>query len=72
MINISELFTAELENLLSSQVQSRKSSLQEPSAGPSAGPAPYADLLSLTKIRTSSLLSGVVGKALSVDKERKL
>ena len=65
---------AELENILSSKVQSRKSSLQEPKlscgAG-SVGPGPYSDLLSLTNIKTSSLVIGVVGKALSVDNERK-
>lgn len=69
-VDISELFIAELEHILSSKVQSRKSSLQEPQL--SGGPGPYSDLLSVTNIKASSLLIGVVGKALSVDNERKL
>ena len=70
---------AELENILSSNAPSRKSSLQESrlSCGTKSQPhnltpGPYSDLLSLTKIKSSSLVIGVVGKALSVDNERKL
>ena len=73
------MFIPELENILSSNVQSRKSSLQESqlscvagSQAASVAPGPYSDLLSLTKIKSSSLVIGVVGKALSVDNERKL
>ena len=64
---------AELENILQSNLPSRKSSLQESRLScASHSPGPYSDLLSLTKIKSSSLVIGVVGKALSVDNERKL
>ena len=66
----------EIESIMSSNAQSRKSSLQDSKinidSSSSQNPeAPYEDLLSLTKIKSSSLVIGVVGKALSVDKERK-
>ena len=68
-------FVLEIESIMSSNVQSRKSSLQDTKMNidsSSQNPeAPYEDLLSLTKIKSSSLVIGVVGKALSIDKERK-
>ena len=53
---------------MSSTVQSRKSSLQETRTACRGEAGPYQDLLSLSTIKSSSLVVGVVGKALSVDK----
>ena len=62
----------EIESIMSSNL-SRKSSLKETrfSFDSHSQEAPYEDLLSVTTIKNSSLVIGVVGKALSIDKDRK-
>ena len=56
---------------MSSNVQSRKSSLQETKSLSKGDGAPYEDILSHSTIKSSSLVVGVVGRALSVDKGRR-
>ena len=72
LLSFSHFNILEIESIMSSNL-SRKSSLKETrfSFDSHSQEAPYEDLLSVTTIKNSSLVIGVVGKALSIDKDRK-
>ena len=72
LCSLSHFNILEIESIMSSNL-SRKSSLKETrfSFDCHSQEAPYEDLLSVTTIKNSSLVIGVVGKALSIDKDRK-